>query len=879
MKKITSLTLQLGAIYSLFMAIAQQPVLAQSNIVPDNSLNRENSIVIPLDATGLPADAINGGAIRGINLFHSFQEFNVSEGRTAYFISPNTAIQNILARVTGSNPSEILGTLGTLQSNNSNFTRSNANLFLINPNGIIFGKNARLDLAGSFVATTANAIEFGDRDLFSASQPTSSQLLTINPSAFLFNQIPAPIVNQSQVANNIIPSLTDGLRVDGKSLVLLGGNLNLDGGTVRAFGGKISLVGLAGTGTVGLKIDSNELNLSVPINIPKADISIANAGEITNSSLLGNGGIEIVGNNLQITGRSSIESVSIDQNSQPISIQASQLNLSDFSNIIAITSRSGNGADIVINTENLNLDNSGINTVSLSAESNGGNIIVDAKNSMNLDNVSILGTLTLGVRSNTNQGAGGDVVIDTKTLTIQNLSGITVSSFLGQGKPGNLILKSTDSTKLINNSFISTTSFSAADGGNINIETGDLLLLGGSQINNSSIDPQNLVSSQNINIIERSFNNTNPALTESIIPILQNLVNTIDSINNNFGQANSGNLDIRASKSIVLRGISPNGQTVNTISTESQGRGKAGNLNLLTEKLIVTDASTISTQTTNAGDGGTLTINAASIDLANNAQIIAESQGSGNAGNINLNTSRKINATNGNINTSSSQSSGGIINITAEDIRLFGDSDIRTNVFSGQGGGGNITLTANSIIALDDSDILSFALDGKGGDIQFNTLTFLSAPPYRPTPVIRDAATLVNLDRNNRADVNASGAVPGTISGANDASFLQNRLRELPQNLVNTDILLAQSCIIRGRQQQNSTFFITGKGGLPERPGNAQISNFSTGTIQSIPSNNSSSTSSDSRKNYRWKIGDPIIEPQGIYRLPNGKKILSRECF
>ena len=84
----------------------------QSNIVPDNTLGAESSQVID-NLRGQPIEVITGGAIRQINLFHSFGEFNISEGRGAYFFSPNVEIQNILARVTGNNRSEILGTLGT----------------------------------------------------------------------------------------------------------------------------------------------------------------------------------------------------------------------------------------------------------------------------------------------------------------------------------------------------------------------------------------------------------------------------------------------------------------------------------------------------------------------------------------------------------------------------------------------------------------------------------------------------------------------------------------------------------------------------------------------------------------------------------------------
>ena len=126
----------------------------QSNIVPDNTLGAESSQVID-NFRGQPIEVITGGATRQINLFHSFQEFNISEGRGAYFFIPNADIQNILARVTGNNPSEILGRLGTLSS-------SSPNLFLINPNGSVFGENASLDVDGSFGGTTANGVQFGN---------------------------------------------------------------------------------------------------------------------------------------------------------------------------------------------------------------------------------------------------------------------------------------------------------------------------------------------------------------------------------------------------------------------------------------------------------------------------------------------------------------------------------------------------------------------------------------------------------------------------------------------------------------------------------------------------------------------------------------------
>jgi filamentous hemagglutinin family protein len=135
--------------------------------VPDNTLGAESSTVTPdVVIRGIPSDQIDGGAIRGANLFHSFEQLSVLEGRGAYFANP-AGVENILSRVTGANCSDILGRLGVL---------GNANLFLINPNGIVFGQNASLDVQGSFLATTADAVKLGDGGLFSASQPTEVEL-------------------------------------------------------------------------------------------------------------------------------------------------------------------------------------------------------------------------------------------------------------------------------------------------------------------------------------------------------------------------------------------------------------------------------------------------------------------------------------------------------------------------------------------------------------------------------------------------------------------------------------------------------------------------------------------------------------------------------
>ena len=192
-------------LWSLSVALSlMTSVKVEAQLTPDNTLGKENSIVNSVDLR----EIIDGGAIRGLNLYHSFQEFNIYNEKSVYFSNPTT-IKNILTRITGKNSSSILGKLGVL---------GNANLFLINPNGIFFGQNASLDISGSFTATTSPSIFFDNNFEFSAINPQTVPLLKINitPGLQYSRSQQGDIANQGNLTV-------------GKDLNLIGQNLNLTG--------------------------------------------------------------------------------------------------------------------------------------------------------------------------------------------------------------------------------------------------------------------------------------------------------------------------------------------------------------------------------------------------------------------------------------------------------------------------------------------------------------------------------------------------------------------------------------------------------------------------------------------------------------------------
>ena len=365
---------------SLIFGYLTLGIAAQAQIASDNSMSVPTQVIRQSDKVL----EIIGGTEAGSNLFHSFAEFSVIEENIARFINNNSAIQNIISRVTGASASEIFGRI------EAGGVAPNFNLFLLNPNGIIFGPNASLDVNGSFVATTANAIRFGDRGFFSASSPNDPSLLTVQPSAFFFNQVrPSSIQNQSgyQTEMESEDPVSVGLKVPNeKSLLLLGGDVTIDRGSLTAPNGRVELGGLAERGTVALNVDGNNLSLSFPDSVVQADILLTNGAKVDVTDR-GSGSITINAQNIEILGVSELVSgispnlLSSGGKAGEIILQATERVIIDDSLVNSFVDQEaiGNSGDILIEAESLHLVNGAFLATLANGQGDSGNIIIDIR--------------------------------------------------------------------------------------------------------------------------------------------------------------------------------------------------------------------------------------------------------------------------------------------------------------------------------------------------------------------------------------------------------------------------------------------------------------------------------------------------------------------
>lgn len=799
MKNSIKLVFSLGILFAW-----HKPALAQ--IVPDASLP-VNSIVTPAGNTFL----IEGGYGVGGNLFHSFREFSVGTGARAIF-NNSANIQNILTRITGPNISNIDGLISA---------NGNANLFLINPNGIIFGPNAKLNIGGSFFASTADSIALSDGSFFSAKNPNATPLLTINvPVGLQMGQNPGTIQvlgegNQlgfePKTLATMRSSRPSGLQVlPGKTLGLLGGEIEFIGGNITAEGGRIEL------GSV-----NNNLVTLMPIqqgfafgyeNVQNFQNIRLSQGASASTSGNGGGDIQMQARRLEILGGSAILADTLGTaNGGTLKVKTTETleiigSSETFSSSIFASvdpGATGQGGSLSIETPSLILLEGAIVGADTFGQGNAGALTVQARN-VELSAGTVMETAAYGGST----GNAGNLTIETGRLVVSN--GAQILTFTrDRGNAGNLIVKAQEvEVKGVssNGRFSSVLAASAelgstGKGGQLIIETSSLKIGDGARVgvdtSGSNTAGEVRIRAETIEIFSKSFDGSPTILSADTFNTGNGGELNIEANNlivrdgaqiatGTFDQGTGGNLIIKASN-IELRGATPTAENL----SRDFFKDESGQL----------FPSGLFASSFGSGNAGTLSVTAGSLRITDRAQISVSSQQGGEAGNLNI-IARSLFQNKGTLSAATVQGKQGNITLNIGALQLRNNSAITTNA-SGESTGGNIALSAETLTALENSDISANSQQARGGQVTINVQGIFGTE-YRmfPTP---------------QSDITASGGTPelrGNVQintpNVNPAASLGT----LPSQLSDLNNQIVQGC---GASQGNR-FVVTGRGGLPDDP-------------------------------------------------------------
>ncbi|MCP5449188.1 MAG: filamentous hemagglutinin N-terminal domain-containing protein [Gammaproteobacteria bacterium] len=742
---------------------------AHAGVTTDGTLGQGGAL--PGPNYQIPADL---GQQVGGNLFHSFGQFSIDTGESATFSGPNS-VNNIIGRVTGGEASFIDGTIRS--------TIPGANLYLLNPAGLLFGENATLDVSGSVHVSTADYLRLGDDGRFDAHTPGDSVLTVAPVATFGFLDPPAPITVNGGF-----------LRVpDGQTLSLIGGDITLHNATLYAPAGRINLAAVGSAGEVlptdhdlavqgfdtlgALTIERDPVveRVTVDFGEPLGEKSL---GDLDTSGV-GGGAIFIRGGQWVNRG----------------------------GKVLANTygTQAGRDVDVAI-AGNVRFDQGAWLSTDILGSGTGGSISFSAHD-LNILNASRITTETSG------SGLAGDVTITARNVLVdgQNVHYVLtgIGSLTGSGSTGDggaVKLTVADNITVQNGGRVGASTSGAGDAGDVTITARNLL-----------IDGQN-ADNPSTGIGSRAEPNSTGNGGVVKLTIADNIMvqngGAISAVT--FGDGNAGDVTITAQNLLVDRQDSD--LVTGIFSSAELGKGDGGTVNLtLSGTLTARNGGEIRASTFGAGDAGDVTITARNllIDGRNTSLFTgiassAESNSTGDGGTVNLTITDTLTVRNGGrISTTSATTSGGNIAIGVDHLRLFNGGAISATVNGGfDTEGGNVTINSGNIVALNGSTITAQANQGRGGNILINAGVFL-----------HDAASTDQV-------LNASSRITGndgTVQNNAPNTDLSGSLTVLPTNYLSAADQLGDRC---GTSDPDSRgrFIVQGRGGLlpgPDDPATA----------------------------------------------------------
>jgi filamentous hemagglutinin family protein len=813
--------------------------IANAQIAGDGSVGTQvNGNLVAPCSTG--TCLITGGTRANSFLFHGFSQFTLPTGGEVVF-DPAGA-QTIFARVTGGSVSAINGRLATLSGS--------TNLFLLNPNGIIFGPNASLSIGGSFVATTADSIIFDNGARFSARDRTiAPPLLTIStPIGLQFGANSAPIVVQG-TGNNLFLNPDNleivrdfrpvGLEVPSReTLALIGGDIRLEGGNLTAPQGRIEL-GSVEAGSLIRLISTNPGWSFDYSGISKfRDIGFFQAASI-DASDNGGGTIVVQGQQVKLSEGSVILAKTLgDETGGNLTVKANSVELDGISPIAPLytgifadsaSTATNRGGNVSLQAEQLSLTNGAQISSNTFGAGNAGTLSVRAR-TIDANGGSFLGPS--GLFATVEQeatGTGGNLTIETQQLRLTDGAQIAATSF-GVGATGTLTIKAKQidlvgvfSDPMIgeqpSNLSVDMLENAIGQGGSLSIETDGLRIAGGAQISSATFGQGNAgsitIQAKDIDIRGGSaslvsgilapvdFAATGRGGTITIQTERLTIADGAQIFTTTLGAANAGNLSVNASDFVSLTGKTENGRS-GLFASAVFGSGSGGNLTVVSDRLFVQDGATISVSnfpsTSNSlfppgqGSAGDLKIVARNVFLNNQALLTADTV-VGNRANIEMQTNLLALRNGSRISTDAKgTASGGNIRIFAPNGFVVAvpreNSDITAN--AAQGNGGRVDITATSIYGIEPRARLTPL-----SDITVSSEFGVAGVVTLNTPYLNPVRGLLQVEETPNSPVVLQGCQPnsGRSTASRFTSLGRGGSRTQPTDLLTNQTILGDASL------------------------------------------------------------------------------------